>query len=308
VPDSPVVTTTPDISVVIVSFNTREMTLACLASVFDQAREATLEVIVLDNASTDGSAEAIRQQFPKVRLLAREDNLGFAGGNNVAAGEATGRYLLLLNPDTVILDRAIDKAFAFSERHPNAIVGGRTFFGDGSLNRSSCHGWPTLWGVTCQGLGLSSLFRRSRLFNPEGLGAWDRSTDRRVPVVTGCFLMLPRDVWERLGGFDESFFMYGEETDLCMRAAKLGIDRWICGDATLIHYGGASDRVRADKMVKLFQAKAKLYRKHWSPAAAAYGVAMLRLWAASRALAGRLGSRAGAWPEIWRRRREFLTV
>ena len=302
----------PDISVIIVSYNTRDLTLACLASVFEQTR-SSIEVIVLDNASTDGSAEAIQRQFPRVTLLDYQANLGFAAGNNEAARHAHGEHLLLLNPDTVILDGAIDRALAFARSRPRSIVGGRTLFADGSLNRTSCHGWPTLWGVTCQMLGLSSLGRRSRLLNPEGLGHWDRRGDRKVPVVTGCFLLLPRSLWEELDGFDESFFMYGEETDLCLRAADLGIDRWIHGNATLVHHGGASERARADKMVKLFAAKARLYRKHWSPAAAAYGVLGLKVWAWSRMAmhsAVRLlrgGDARGheAWRETWRRRAEF---
>lgn len=303
-----------DLSVIIVSFNTRDVLKECLDSMPGKSvsGDRPIDLIVVDNASTDGSADAIARHCPDVKLHALDKNIGFAAANNYAAARATGRYLLLLNPDTVLHDGAIERALAFAEEHKGAIIGGRTFFADGTLNRTSCHGWPTLWTVTCQGLGLSTLFRRSGFFNPEGLGRWRRDTVRQVPVVTGCFFLIRRDQWEQLGGFDESFFMYGEETDLCMRAAKAGIPRMICPDAQLIHLGGASEKVRADKMVRLFGAKAMLYRKHWHPVAAAYGVGMLKFWAFNRmvghAILGTIGfgpGRESPWREIWRRRREF---
>jgi GT2 family glycosyltransferase len=274
-------------------------------------------VVVLDNASADGSAEAIAAEFPQVRLIASKENLGFARGNNVAAREAGGEYLLLLNPDTVVLDGAIEKAWRFARENPAAgIVGGRTYFEDGTLNYSSCHGTPTPWSVLCMGLGLSAVFRRSAVLNPESLGAWKRDTVREVPAVTGCFFLLKRSLWESLSGFDESFFMYAEETDLCLRARKLGHKCMICPDAKLIHYGGASEKVRSEKMIRLFRAKHQLLRKHWSRPAARYGLAMLDLWAGSRMAALSLLRRvrpkyqAGyeAWREIWQRRGEYRVV
>ena len=305
-----------ELSILIISFNTRDVLLDCLASLEHlRTREAQYEILVVDNASTDGSAEAVEERFPHVKLFRLAKNIGFAAANNLAATRAEGRYLLLLNPDTVVEEGAIERALTFAGEHEPVIVGGRTFFGDGTLNRTSCHGWPTLWSVTCQGLGLSTLFRRSGLFNPEGLGRWKRDSVRSVPVVTGCFLLVRRDHWEMLGGFDEDFFMYGEETDLCMRAARAGIGRLICPEARLVHYGGASERVRADKMVRLFSAKAMLYRKHWGPVGAAYGVAMLRFWAWNRMVGhlllgcvGRGPGRDSSWGEIWNRRSEFAQI
>lgn len=212
-----------DVSILIISYNTRELTLACLESVYAQTAGVSFEVIVVDNASIDGSAAAVAERFPQCRLVALEKNVGFAGGNNLAAKHATGRYLLLLNPDTVVLENAAGRAVRFADEHADAgIVGGRTFFGDGSLNRNSCHGAPTPWSLFCMGTGLSSLLRRSGWFNPEGLGSWKRDSVRSVDAVTGCFLLIRRELWEKLGGFDESFFMYGEDTDLCQRAWRAG--------------------------------------------------------------------------------------
>jgi GT2 family glycosyltransferase len=303
-----------DVSILVISYNTRDLTLACLDSVFKETRQVTFEVILLDNASADGSADAVAERYRQVRLIRSNQNLGFAKGNNVAAREARGEYLLLLNSDTLILDGAVDKVMSFARSHPETgIVGGRTYFGDGSLNPTSCHGRPTPWSLLCMGLGLSSMFRGSRLFDPESIGGWKRDSVREVDAVTGCFFLIRRSLWELLGGFDERFFMYGEETDLCLRAWKAGSRCAINPEATLIHYGGKSERTRADKMAKLFRAKTQLFEKHWRPGTRWFGGTMLRLWAFTRMagtglLANAQPSRMAtyeAWREIWRRRAEW---
>jgi hypothetical protein len=301
------------VSILIISYNTREMTLACLRSVVEQTEPGTFEVIVVDNQSKDGSAGAIAADFPWVRLIRSSDNLGFAKANNVAAKEAVGDYLLLLNPDTLVLERAIDRLLEFARGRPAAgIWGGRTVFADGSLNPASCWQRQTLWSVFCVGSGLSSVFRGSGVFNPEALGGWDRSTVREVDIVSGCFLLIERQMWERLGGFDPAFFMYGEEADLCLRSHAMGCRPVVTPEATIVHYGGASERVRSDKMVRLLSAKVRLIRRHWSPVTRGVGVWMLAMWPLTRAVAWRAaaivgpGSDGGTWGEVWRRRREWL--
>ena len=160
------------------------------------------------------------------------------------------------------------------------------------------------------------MFRRNRFLNPEQLGAWKRDTAQKVGAVTGCFFMIAKDTWEAQRGFDCSFFMYGEETDLCQRIARGGGACWICPEAKLIHYGGASEKVRADKMIRLFSAKALLMEKHWSAGATWLGIKMLRFWALSRMsglfvvngakrLLHRDGPKSNPWTVVWRRRDEF---
>lgn len=303
-----------ELSILVISYNTRELTLACLRSVVEQTRGIEYEITLVDNLSHDGSADAVAAEFPQMRVICPGKNLGFAGGNNLAAREARGEWLLLLNPDTIILDGAVQKALAFARARPEAaIVGGRTFYADGSLNYTSCHGRPTPWSLLCMGLGLSSVFRRSRLFNPESLGRWRRDSVERVDAITGCFLLVRRALWGQLGGLDESFFMYGEETDFCLRAKRAGHECWICPEATLIHFGGASEAVRADKMVRLFRAKIHLFEKHWNRSYVGFGVAMLKCWALSRAAIlgvvstfwpAKRPARA-AWRDVWRRRGEW---
>lgn len=303
-----------NLSLLVVSFNTHDLTLAALRSVVEQTRANVCELVVLDNASTDGSAQAIAEQFPQVRLIALDRNIGFAAANNLAARQAHGEWLLLLNPDTVVLDGAIEKLVCFTETHREAsIFGGRTLFADGSLNPTSCWAKPTLWSTFCLGSGLSSLFKNANWAFTEAMRGWQRDTVREVDIVTGCFLLIRRSLWEQLGGFDPAFFMYGEETNLCLRAAKLGHKCLICPEATIIHYGGASEKVRAGKMVRLFTAKAQLFRRHWSAPAARFGVAMLDLWALTR-LAGfaaaslvkpRHRQNFQTWRDIWSQRAEW---
>lgn len=303
------------LSIIVVSYNTKALIIACLRSVFEQT-SGDFEVIVVDNASQDGSASAIAKEFPTVHLITSPENLGFAGANNLAAERASGEFILLLNPDTVILDRAIDKVMDFAHRQPEArIWGGRTLFGDGSLNRASCWRRMTLWNIFCRSSGLTVLFPKNAVFNSEAYGDWARDTERHVDIVTGCFLMIRREDWVALGGFDLTFFMYGEEADLCLRASReLGARPMITPEATLIHYGGASEKVRADKMVRLLAAKSELVKRHFSGTRQKLARAMFQLWPLSRYWAARFlvllrikppGQGATVWGEAWMRRAEW---
>lgn len=305
----------PRISILVISYNTRDLTLACLRSVRDQTRSPH-EVIVVDNASTDGSAKAIAAEFPQMRLLAEPTNHGFAGANNLAARHARGEYLLLLNPDTVILDGAIDRLLAFADARPKArIWGGRTLFADGRLNPTSCWRRMSLWNIFCRTTGLTVIARNSALFNSEGYGGWDRRGERQVDIVTGCFFLIARRDWDELGGFNPTFFMYGEEADLCLRAARtLGARPRVTGSATIVHLGGASERVRADKMVRLLRAKTELINQHFPSWQRPLARRLFSLWPWSRKMVfaalnhlGRPQADAShaVWSEIWRRRPEW---
>ncbi|MEQ8850306.1 MAG: glycosyltransferase family 2 protein [Phycisphaerales bacterium] len=302
----------PSLAIIMVSYNTREMTLACLRSVFEQTR-VRFRLIVVDNASTDGSADAIAAAFPGVELIALHENIGFARANNLAASRVTEDLVLLLNPDTVVLDHAIDALVSFAcERADAGIWGGRTRFADGSLNPSSCWARVTPWSVTCRVLGLTKLFPNAALFNPEAFGGWRRDTVRRVDIVSGCFFLIRRSVWEQLGGFDEAFFMYGEEADLCLRARALGCDPVVTPDAEIVHHGGASERHRSDKAIRLLAAKITLIRRHWPARSRWYGVGAYAAWAWARGVVDgvrhrshRVEGRAHGWHTVWRRRSEW---
>jgi len=305
----------PKVSVIVISFNTKAMTLACLRSIALET-SAAHQVIVLDNASSDGSAAAIAAEFPEMLLLAEKTNHGFAKANNIAAEKASGDYLLLLNPDTVILDHAIDKLLEFAEARPAAkIWGGRTLYGDGSLNRTSCFQAMNLWNVFCRAIGATSLSGNHRWFS-ETYGGWDMAGERPVDIVTGCFFLLKLALWRDLGGFNPTYFMYGEEADLCLRAkARFDANPIVTSSAVIVHYGGASEPVRADKLVRLFAAKATLIRHHFVGWKKPAGLWLFKIMPLTRVLAfaaiaritGRQSHRASrdVWANVWQRRGEW---
>jgi GT2 family glycosyltransferase len=248
-------------------------------------------------------------------VIALDRNVGFAAGNNLAVERARGRRILLLNPDTIVLEGTFRSLWDFAERTPlRGIWGGRTLFEDGSLNPTSCWRRITPWSLFCSATGLTAAFPRSALFNPEAFGGWPRDSEREVDIVSGCFLLVDHALWNRLGGFDPTFFMYGEEADLCLRAQALGARPAVTPQAELIHLGGRSEVSQTEKVIKVTRGRATLIRRHWSPAAAALGRAMLLGWSLLRLIGSRLlagpndapGGARAKWAEIWRRRAEWV--
>jgi N-acetylglucosaminyl-diphospho-decaprenol L-rhamnosyltransferase len=301
----------PILSIIVLGYNTRDLVMDCARSVYDQTRETPFELLLVDNASTDGSVAAFESAFPKARVLAYDENLGFARAHNRALEDAQGSLFLLLNPDTVVLDKAVDRIVAAARQHPDIdIFGCSQFYPDGRRNTESCWSAPTPWSMLMLGTGLASAFRGSRLFNPESFGWWDWREPREVDIVSGSFLLIRAPVWRALGGFAPEFFMYGEDADLCLRARERGSRSMVVPDVRIVHIGGGSERARGGKLVRLFAAKQRLMSRHWPPARARFGVRMLRLWAGSRyaalscaaLLTGRARAARDAWAEVWRAR------
>ena len=164
------ITPPADVAILVVSYNTEDLLRECLRSVYEQRGGLRQQVIVVDNGSVDRSVDMIRTEFPEVELIDAKQNLGFARGVNLAATRANAEFLLLLNPDTVVLDRALERLVQFARSHPDqGLYGGRALKRDGSLEPSSCWALPTVWSMTCFALGLSTAFRRTRWFNPEAM-------------------------------------------------------------------------------------------------------------------------------------------
>lgn len=301
--------TAADVTVIVVSYNTRDLTLAALRTLFDTTHKTALHVVVYDNASEDGSAEAIAAAFPHVELVQTGANLGFAKANNLAAAAAQTDWLLLLNPDTECHEGAVDALLDFAKAQPEAgIWGGRTVFADGSLNIASCWNRITPWSVTCLSLGLANIFPRSAWLNPEAIGGWDRDSIRSVDIVVGCFLLIRRETWAQLGGFDLKYYMYGEEADLCLRAKALGYRPMITPKAQIMHLVGASSGARGDKLVLVAQARVTLMQDHWPRWQLPFGVAMMQFGVALRLVAlSVLGKGSGAQAQaqrvLWRKRK-----
>jgi GT2 family glycosyltransferase len=300
-----------DVSVLIVTYQCREAARECLTSVYSRTNGVTFEVIVVDNASDDGTAEMVRRRFPQARLIALGENVGFAAGANRAAEDAAGEYLLHLNPDTVVLDGSVRDLVAFARQHPeHGLYGGRTLRPDGTLDPGSCYAQPTVWSLFCFATMLTSAFKGSCIFDPELLGRWQRDSVREVGIVTGCLLMTPRRVWQQLGGFDGRFFMYAEEADLTLRATRAGYRPVFTPDAEVIHAVGASS-TQPERLILILQGKVTLLRKHWRSPRREAGIALVLLGAGSRALVARLlarraSARLDAWREVWRARRTWL--
>ena len=303
-----------EVTVIIISFNTRDMTIKAIETLLANTDGVSLRIIVWDNASHDGSASAVAERFPDIEVIAHDENLGFPLANNLVAQRADSEWLLLLNSDTETHLGAVEKLLDFARQHPEAgIVGGRTLFGDGTLNATSCFNRSTLWSLFCQATGLARVFSGSVLFNSEGIGGWRRDTVREVDVVTGCLLLIRTELWNRLGGFNDAYFMYGDDVDLCLRARKLGYRPMMTPDATIVHHGGASAVTRGEKLIQLLRARATIVRDFWSKTSIPLGLAMLWLWIAIRHSAaqikkalGKDSGEAEQLAKVWRARHEWL--
>jgi len=254
-----------DVSVVIVNWNTCDILRNCLVSLYANTRDVEFEVIVVDNASSDGSAEIIKKEFSQATLIENTENRGFTAANNQGMAVSEGRYVLLLNSDTVMLDGAIDKVVAFADAHPKAgITGCRVLNEDKTLQLSSFM-FPSVLNMTLWVTYLFKLFPRRRFFGRERMTWWDRDDVREVDVLTGCFMLVRRKAMEQVGPMDEQFFMYFEETDWCYRFKQAGWKVMFTPCAEIIHIGGVSSKQVKPKMVWRWRKSMLLFfKKHKS--------------------------------------------
>ncbi|MEM1389954.1 MAG: glycosyltransferase family 2 protein [Pseudomonadota bacterium] len=298
-----------EVSIIIVSFNTREVTLECLRSIDRHMPSVAFEVIVLDNCSTDGSADAIEAAYPEYTLIRLEENVGFAAGNNIATQYACGDYVLFLNPDTELLASSVDNLLKAAKQHSDAGAwGGRTLFADHTLNPSSLRAFTSLRGLLFSACGASYAFKRSSFFNPDPYPGFLRDRSREVDILFFCFVMMKRDMWERLGGFDTRFFMFCEDDDVCFRIRQAGYPIWFTPDAVVIHHGGVSIPNSSRRAVAILKARVTFVDRHWSSLKATMARLLLRTGIFIRMVASAMarGSRAQMWREVWERRNDWL--
>lgn len=234
----------PDVSVIVVSWNTKALLRNCLDSILYETGELAVEVIVVDNASDDQSADMVATEFPQVRLIRNAQNRGFAAANNQGIELAQGRYVLLLNSDAQVLDGAIAKSVEFADRHPEAaVVGCRTRLPDGR-QQYNCYMFPSLLNLALSLSGLTVRWRRNRFFGRQRMTWWDYATPRVVDAVAGCFMLVRRQAIEEVGPMAECYFMYSEDTDWCWRFSRRGWKTMYTPDAEILHVGRGSSSQR----------------------------------------------------------------
>jgi len=237
-----------DLSIIIVSYNTKQLLDECLQSLEKaQPPAGGVEIIVVDNASVDGSQAMVANKFPQVQLLMSEENLGFSAANNTGAQVAGGRVLLFLNSDTRISAEALVQPLDYLADHP--LVGAitvRLVYPSGERDPDNHRGFPTPWNALCHFSGLSRLFPNNPRYNGYFQSYADFNTTHRVDVIAGSFMMMPRAVYDQLGGWDETYFFYGEDIDFCYRIHETGYEIIYYPHVEVLHYKGASSGLRKE--------------------------------------------------------------
>ena len=227
-----------DVSIIIVAWNVRQLVYDCLKSVYEQTKDIDFEVIYVDNASEDGSIEMVKEHFPAVRIIENDENMGFIKANNQGIEIATGRYVLLLNSDTLVLDNAIAKTVKFADTTPQAaVVGCKVLNPDRTLQRA-CFMYPSVLNLFLAATYLYKIFPKSKLFGRERMTWWDFDQTREVETICGCFSLVRKEAIEQVGLMDERYFVYGDDPDWCYRFKKNGWRVMFTPDAQIIHYGG----------------------------------------------------------------------
>jgi GT2 family glycosyltransferase len=224
----------------IITANTNEWHVLrpCLQSVYRQTTDLEFEFIVIDNASTDGSFDRIREEFPDVKVIVNPHNMGFAASNNRGLATATGDYILFLNPDTEIREHAISGIVRFMDRNPDVgLAGCKLILGDGSI-QESLGSFPSVWNVFAETFFLYKIFPKTKLFGSYHMTYFDYRSTREVDWLCGAFLIVRRAVRDTIGLLDEQFYMYTEEVDYCCRAKQAGYATWYFHEAEVIHYWG----------------------------------------------------------------------
>jgi hypothetical protein len=310
-----------DVSLVVVSWNTCGLLRQCLQSIVDEpgveivdggaqprgAGSLAAEIIVVDNASDDGSARMVQAEFPQAQVIANRHNAGFAAANNQAIAQARGQVLFLLNPDAYLLPGALAGLVRFLRDHPEAAVAGPNVLNPDGSWQAAAFRFATLWDLFCEAVFLSVLWPRSPLFARKELGGFQRDAVREVDWVQGCALAARRNVWDAVGPFDEGYWMYVEELDWCRRAKDMGYRIFFTPGAQVVHYGKRSvARARASVLPQGFRSHFRYYRKFDGRAKelAVRLIALLQMGLRAGISAGMItatrGESRARWQENWR--------
>ena len=258
-----------DISVVIVGWNAKHYLELCLESLAAAPPRRSMEVIVVDNASADGSAEMIEARFPHVKIIRSSENLGFSKGNNVGIRECQGRYIALVNPDVVVFEGCLDALADFLDENPKVGNVGPRVFNPDMTQQSTCRRSPTLWNNFCSASGLASAFKNSKLFAGEHMFYFSHDRTLPVEVLVGCFSMIRREAFNDVGLLDENLFMYGDDVDWCRRCWQAGWQVVFFPGARAIHDHG---KITAPYPVRFAVAQQKSVLHYWKKHHSFFGV------------------------------------
>jgi GT2 family glycosyltransferase len=296
----------PVVTCIVVAYRSARHLPACLRSLSCAVGAHRAEIIVVDNASPDDTAAAVAASSVPAAVVDLETNLGFAGAANVGVRAARGEFVCFLNPDAVAESGSVAALVDAAVRRPGHLLySGRVVNQDGRLDPGCCLPLPSLWEYTCFATGLSTVMRGHRLFDPASLGGWARDDEQPVPVVSGAFVLAPRERLLALGGWDPRYFMYSEDVDLSHRAHAVGLPPLLVPQAVAVHEGGGSSS-SGEKTCMVLRGKATFLRRRWGPPRRAAGLGLLLAGVGLRTAAGIVTGRAPQWRVAWRRRRDWL--
>lgn len=277
-----------DLSIVILSYNTKELLRECITSIKRNTDKISYEIIVVDNASSDGSAEMVAKEFKDVTLIANKENIGYSRGNNQGVVKTIGRYILFLNADTLVYEKTLETMLRFMDEHKDAGAATcRVELLNGKLDDSCHRGFPTPWRSLCRFSGLSRFFPKSTLFAGYSMGYLDLLTTHEIDSCSGAFMIVRREAGEevarlpaRQGWWDEDFFWYGDDLDFCYRLKEKGWKVFFVPTVKILHYKGVSGGIKdiskhltvatRETVIRAtnarFDAMKIFYRKHYSKA------------------------------------------
>lgn len=274
----------PILSIIIVNYNSIDYLTQSLVSIYSSLVNFDYEIIVVDNNSNDGSAQFIKEYFTNVFLIPLNENLGFGRANNIAFTFSKGKYLLLLNPDTILQENTLQTIYDYMEQNPNVgICGCKILNPDGTLQLACRRGFPTPWVAFTKLFGLQKLFQKSKIFGIYNQTFRNPDESYFVDAVSGSFMFVRKEVVQQINGFDEDFFMYGEDLDFCYRASCLGWNIAYLHTTSIIHHKGRStQRSQIDEVEKFYEAMQIFAKKHFGRSSLFFS--LLKLGISSRKL------------------------
>ena len=253
------------LSIILVNWNTKEITRDALASIYRETDGFPFEVIVVDNNSQDSSVEMIKKEFPLVRLIENDDNKGFGKANNQGLKIATGEYLMFLNTDVIVLDKAINKLVDYLDQHPDVMMGGPRLLNKDLTFQHACRRMlPNPTNSFFHLFGFAKIFKKNKFINDYKQYNSNPDITGQTQALSGAAMLFRRQVYEEIGGFDEVFFMYGEDLDFCKRVLDKGWKTMYISNAKIIHFGGqSSDKRRVKSLINFYQAMWVYYKKYF---------------------------------------------